>query len=68
MQKGFTRKDPPKTLGTNFKVSCKTGTGQDRHRVRRSSIGLYSHEAKRVYRARQSLVGQSAHCANSNIP
>ena len=42
------------------------GKGQDRHRVRRA--WGYTYMRLDGYRARQSLVGLSAHCANSYIP
>ena len=42
------------------------GKGQDRHRARRA-LG-YTYMRLDGYRARQTLVGLSAHCANSYIP
>ena len=41
------------------------GKGQDRHRARR--VKGYTYMRLDGYRARQSLVGLSAHCANSYI-
>ena len=69
MQKGLVKKYPPKTLGT--KVSYETGTGPGGQRA--TGIGLDEHKGYTYmrldgYRARQSLIGLGAHCANSYIP
>ena len=66
MQKGFIKKHLPKTLET--RVSCKTGIGPGGKG--KMGIGLHIRMYMRLdgYRARQSLVGLSAHCANSYIP
>ena len=42
------------------------GKGQDRHRARRAKG--YTYMRLDGYRARQSIIGLSVHCANSYIP
>ena len=41
MQKGFIKKDPPKTLGT--RINCEAGTGLDGQKSRQA--GLDKHRA-----------------------
>ena len=58
MQKGFTKKDPPKPLGT--RVSCKTGTGlggqgQDDYRV----IHIHCMPSKRSDHLPSYVIGEN---------
>ena len=67
MQKGIIKKGFSKNTWNKGKL-------QNRYRARwamgKTGIGLDEHRAMRLdgYRARQSLVGLSAYCANSYIP
>ena len=67
MQKGLIKKGSSKNtwnkgeLQNRYRARWakgKTGIELDEH-------GLHIHEARQVYRVRQSLIGLSVHCANS---